>query len=85
MGPGGLSYKRSDGGVFHSDNLYVIGTMNIADRSLALGRSGVASPFCLHRSGPQATAKPGTVGCTSRCGIDSEILVEKSEKRLGLP
>lgn len=76
-----LSYQRSDGErVFVPDNLYVIGTMNIADRSLALVDFALRRRFAFIDLEP-TLGKPWRDWVQSQCGIDLEILVE-IEKRL---
>jgi 5-methylcytosine-specific restriction protein B len=76
-----LCYTRyDDERVCIPDNLHVIGTMNIADRSLALVDFALRRRFAFIDLEP-ALNKAWHDWVHSRCGIDSEILTE-IEKRL---
>ena len=76
-----LSYRQSAGErVYIPDNLYVIGTMNIADRSLALVDLALRRRFAFIDLKP-TLGKPWRDWVQSTCGIDLATLVE-IEKRL---
>ena len=69
-----LSYRREDDErVFIPDNLYVIGTMNIADRSLALVDLALRRRFAFIDLKP-ALGKVWKEWVQSQCGIDFDIL-----------
>ncbi len=79
-----LCYRRSDGErVFVPDNLYVIGTMNIADRSLALVDLALRRRFAFIDLEPKL-GKTWHDWVHGQCGIDSEILSEIEKRILAL-
>ncbi|MDO8720699.1 MAG: AAA family ATPase [Syntrophales bacterium] len=79
-----LCYRRVDGErVFIPDNMYVIGTMNIADRSLALVDLALRRRFAFVDLEPRL-GKAWHDWVSGKCGIDSEILVEIEKRILAL-
>jgi 5-methylcytosine-specific restriction protein B len=77
-----LSYSRSRSEtIFIPDNLYVIGTMNIADRSLALVDLALRRRFAFIDLEP-TFGEPWRDWVHRKCGIDLEFLM-KIEGRIG--
>ena len=75
-----LAYKRRDGeSVFIPANLYVIGTMNIADRSLALVDLALRRRFAFIDLEP-TLGKLWRKWVQEKCGIESEILAEIEQR-----
>ena len=79
-----LCYRRTEEErVFIPDNLYVIGTMNIADRSLALVDLALRRRFAFVDLEPKL-GKTWLDWVHVQCGIDSEILAEIEKRILSL-
>ncbi|MEA3486194.1 MAG: AAA family ATPase [Thermodesulfobacteriota bacterium] len=79
-----LCYRRTEGErVFIPDNLYVIGTMNIADRSLALVDLALRRRFAFVDLEPKL-GKAWHNWVHTQCDIDSEILSEIEKRILSL-
>jgi 5-methylcytosine-specific restriction protein B len=79
-----LCHRKIDGErVYIPDNLYVIGTMNIADRSLALVDLALRRRFAFIDLKPKIGEKWHD-WVTSKFGIESEILRDIQKRILGL-
>lgn len=79
-----LCYRRTFGElVFVPDNLYVIGTMNIADRSIALVDLALRRRFAFVDLEPRF-GKPWHDWVSKKSGIDPEILREIEKRILAL-
>lgn len=69
-----LAYRRTDGERIHiPSNLHVIGTMNIADRSLALVDLALRRRFAFFSLEP-ALNEAWRAWCTTRCGLDAAFV-----------
>jgi 5-methylcytosine-specific restriction enzyme B len=79
-----LCYKHSDEErVYIPDNLYVIGTMNIADRSLALVDFALRRRFAFIELEP-TLGEPWRNWVHSKTDIDLEILIEIEQRIIAL-
>lgn len=76
-----LCHRREEGErVFIPDNVYIIGTMNIADRSLALVDFALRRRFAFVNLEPRLGA-PWRKWVTGRCGVEAGLL-DEIERRI---